>query len=130
MHIVAAGVHHAFVLGAVGNVVGFRDGQGVGIRAQGDGGPGASSALNLPNQARTRHFAAGDAEFLQLPGDVALGFVLLEAEFGVRVQVPAVGDGTGRGGTGSGGYSFFQVCVGHDWANFWEGGLRACLNLP
>lgn len=84
VEVVAAGVHHAGDLGPVGQVGGLLDRQGVDVRAEKDGRPGAvlehsdDAAPDLPDAV---------AEGLQPPRDLRGGLRLLHRQLGVSVQV-------------------------------------------
>jgi hypothetical protein len=101
--VVAAGVHHAGRLRAVGDVVLLVDGQGVHVEAQQHRALAGQAALEQADHAgladAALHLVAEGAEFL---GDDAGGADLLEAELGVHVQVAPdrrdlVGEGLGVG---------------------------------
>jgi hypothetical protein len=93
--VVAAGVHDPFVGGSIGNVVGFDDGQGVHIGANGN----HRAAFAQPG-----HDAGfGDAglhlkaDVVQDGGDGVRSANLAEAEFGMGVEVaPPLGELFGK----------------------------------
>jgi hypothetical protein len=72
-------MHHTFVLGAIGHVVGFGDRQGINVGAQGYGAARALASFNLSDEAGASYFSVWDAKFIQLASDVALGIVFLKA---------------------------------------------------
>ncbi len=84
-----AGVHHPVAGGFEGDVDLFVDGQGVHVSADADGG--AAPRPDLGDHARATHagFDVGQADLGQGVGNQPGGAHLLEAQFGVLVNVAA-----------------------------------------
>ena len=85
--VVAAGVHDAVVDGLVGQVAGLLDGERVHVGAQGDAG--TIVVAQESHDARAGHRVAHlQAEAVDPGQDIAGGFLLLEAQLRVLVEVP------------------------------------------
>jgi hypothetical protein len=90
MHVVAAGVHHAGIGGSVGHVVGFSDGQGIHVGAEGYGAAPRVVAFHQSHHARAGNaFLRLEAQRTQLFGHEAGRIEFLEGQLGVGVQVTA-----------------------------------------
>ena len=92
MGVMAAGVHAALMLGGVGNAGGLLDGQRVDIRPQQHRLAGLS-ALDLADDAGVLLILlVGDAQPVQLGGDIGLSLRQIKAYLGDLVQVPTKRD--------------------------------------
>ena len=87
MAVVAAGMHDVGVGGGVGHAAGFQDRQRVHIGAQADGAVGLASADGSDDAVAADAGGEGDAEFGQTISHEGGGLMLVESEFGIRVQV-------------------------------------------
>ncbi len=87
--VVAAGMHHAGIAGGIGQTGGFGDRQRVHVGAQAD------AAVGLAATDRGHHAMAADAgderhiQFAQFGADEGGGLLLVQGQFGMRVQVAA-----------------------------------------
>ena len=94
--VMAAGMHHAWGFRAKRQLIAFRDGQGVDIRADGNG-PARPAAPDAGHQAGLG--GPGDLnvlQFLQLRLNVVGGGKLLERELGVLMEMTAPCDHLGE----------------------------------
>ena len=92
MGVVAAGMHAALMLGGVGNAGILLNRQRVDVRTQQHRLAGLS-ALDLANDAGVLLILLiGDAQPVQLGGDIGLGLRQIKAYLGDLVQVPAKRD--------------------------------------
>ena len=90
MAVVAAGVHPARMLRRISRAGFFFNGQGVQIRPEGDGAPGAKIEPGAQAPLRGRKQAA--AQTLQFPPQIGDGQGKLAVQLGDPVQCPAVFD--------------------------------------
>lgn len=113
MGIVAAGVHNAVVGGAVIYFVGFANGEGVDIGAEGDAmcGGGFFAVQESDGAGVGDGLYVLDAEAGELLADIIGGVVFLEGEFGVAVEVLAEVVELGCMGLGEGLYFVFEHIV-------------------
>ena len=107
MPVVSAGVHLARVLGAVGHVVRFLNGEAVHVGAQQHAAGCRSPGAGVPQRDHTRvadarpHVVAERAQPLRHERS---GAGLFEPELGVLVQIAAGGDEGGAVDGGKGGH--------------------------
>lgn len=87
--VMPAGVHDTLVARAPGHVGSFVYGQCVDVGAQDDGAACVATALDAGQNAGAGNAAVLYAESRKLFGDEACGLLLLERQFGERMQVAA-----------------------------------------
>lgn len=88
MGVVAAGMHDAFVLGAIGQILHLADGQGVDVAAQADNRL-VPVAFDGGDGTGTGNLHIGDTHFRQLLTNPLGGLKLLPAQLRVAVEMAA-----------------------------------------